>query len=472
MSNHQRFAPLNVIWACSLLLLGGCTSSTNQTELVEVTGQVLFYERYESTAVPQNARLEIMLQDISRADAPAVRLGEMVVDNAGQPPYEFAIAYDPSQIDPRHTYAVAARLYDGKQLLFISDTVHQVITRGFPETATVVMRRPARAPAHPLGSLPASFAGVRAGVDSPGTEIQLDLLANGAYFLREISQHRDHGTSYDVGRYLLSSHHDQLTLYGGREMPARLAISSSDTLTWQYPSAPGAQSRLDHDLTRQLDLPLLQPRVTLRGEYRHLAGAGRFRDCLTGLDMPVAAEAEHRALEEAYLAQTDKPGEALMVNVLGRIEQRMGQRMPMEGPGPVSILVPEQFKGVSEHDCHQPPSLAALKNTYWRLSLIESRLAERWPNQPEPHLVLHEDGRLAGADGCNRVIGTYELDGPSLRFSRVGTTRMACAQGMEQAEHFGRVLDEVNRYRIVGQYLEMLGPEDRVRLLFEAVPLN
>ena len=448
-----------------LLMLAGCATPTSDPEMAEVTGQVVYRERI---AAPPNARLEVVLQDISRAGAPAVRLGEMVVENAGQPPYEFAIAYDPADIDPRHTYAVAARLYDGEQLLFISDTVHQVITRDFPSTATIVMRQTGTASTHPLGAFPASFSGIRAGADSPGTEIQLDLLANGVYFLRETSQHPDHGTAYDLGRYLLSSHHDQLTLYGGREMPARLAISSPDTLVWQYPAAAGTQSRLDHDLPRQPDLPLLQPRVTLRGEYRYLAGAGRFRDCLTGLDMPVASEADNRALEEAYLAQRDQPGEALMVHVYGRIEQRM----PMEGPGPLPTLVPERFRGVSEHGCPEPPRLAELKNTYWRLSLIESSLAERWPNQREPHLVFHEDGRVAGSDGCNRVTGGYEADGSSIRLSRLATTRMACPAGMNQAERFGQVLDEVEGFRIVGQYLEMLGPDGKVRLLFEAVALD
>ncbi|TVS10305.1 MAG: hypothetical protein EA419_10990, partial [Wenzhouxiangella sp.] len=59
-----------------LLMLAGCATTTSDPEMAEVTGQVVYRERI---AAPPNARLEVVLQDISRAGAPAVRLGEMVV---------------------------------------------------------------------------------------------------------------------------------------------------------------------------------------------------------------------------------------------------------------------------------------------------------------------------------------------------------------------------------------------------------
>jgi copper homeostasis protein (lipoprotein) len=198
---------------------------------------------------------------------------------------------------------------------------------------------PEMADAHPLGTLPATFSGTLP--YSPEMDVHLNLMANGAYFLRESRS----GESYfDIGRYLLSSDGQQLSLYGGREGPARYAISTPDTLIVMDPLG---LPKPDYRLSRQPNLQPLEPRLRMRGEYRYLAGAGRFRECLTGLDMPVAQEGDNRALEEAYVAQREAPGEALMVHVGGRI----AQRMPMEGPGPVSILVPEQFNGVSAYGC-------------------------------------------------------------------------------------------------------------------------
>jgi putative lipoprotein len=48
-------------------------------------------------------------------------------------------AYDPAQIDPRMTYAVSARITEGNELLFISDTVYPVLTRGAPLTGVDIL---------------------------------------------------------------------------------------------------------------------------------------------------------------------------------------------------------------------------------------------------------------------------------------------------------------------------------------------
>ncbi|TVP75846.1 YbaY family lipoprotein, partial [Thioalkalivibrio sp.] len=424
---------------------------------------------FERIAAPPNARLEVVLQDISLQDVAAKRLGEMIVENAGQPPYAFRIQYDPAQIDPRHTYSVAARLYDGDKLLFVTDQVHQVITRGFPSTATLRLRRVGSAPAHPLGELPATFKGTLPCADCPGIDYHLNLLEDGVYFLRETYQDRDGGPFDDIGRHLLSSDGAQLTLYGGREAPLRFALSAPDTLRLLDRDGGHIDSELNYNLSRQPEFEPFEPELLLGGMYRYFADAGRFQECLTGLDMPVAQEADNRALEEAYLEARERPGEALLASLEGRI----AQRMPMEGPGPVATLVPERFIGVwPEQSCPPPMKLADLKNTYWRLSLLDSEGVQRAPDQREPHLVFHEEDRLAGSDGCNRIIGAYALEDGSIGFSGLATTRMACPAGMEQASRFLRVLEEVDQYRIIGRHLEMLDESGGLRLRFEAVALH
>jgi len=443
--------------ALMLLAMIGCTPVAVEPEMAEVSGKALYLERI---AAPPNARLEVVLEDISRADAPAVRLGEMMLENAGQPPYPFTIEYDPAELDPRHSYRVAARLYDGDELLFVTDEVHQVITRGYPSTVTLRMRRVEKPLAHPLGTLPATFSGTLP--YSPDMHVHLNLLADGAYFLRE-TRHEE--SYFDIGRYRLSSDGQHLALYGGREAPMRYAISTPDTLSMV--DHFGLQ-KPDYSLSRQPTMQMLEPRVRMRGEYRYLAGAGRFRECLTGLDMPVAPEGDNRALEAAYLAEQEAPGEVVLVHVEGRIEQRM----PMEGPGPVSTLVPERFGGVSAYGCPERARQADLENTYWRLTVMDASFVDPAPDQREPHLVFREDGRVAGSDGCNRVVGSYEADDTSIEFSRLAVTRMACLEGMAQAEQFRQALGEVDRYRILGQQLEMLGPGEQVRLQFRAVALE
>jgi putative lipoprotein len=89
-----------------ILLIISAPFSALQAETV--SGPALYLERI---AAPPLDRFVAVLEDISRADAPAKQVGRVVRESAGNPPYSFEIAYDPGAIDPSRTYAVSASLY-------------------------------------------------------------------------------------------------------------------------------------------------------------------------------------------------------------------------------------------------------------------------------------------------------------------------------------------------------------------------
>lgn len=126
------------------LLLGGCASgiepaSTAAGMNARVTGTVTYRER---VALPPTADVIVKLADVSRADAPAELIGQQVIRADGrQVPFAFAIDYDDARLVPSHTYAVQVRIEDGGKLLFISDQMHPVLTRGAPSSVDVVVRR-------------------------------------------------------------------------------------------------------------------------------------------------------------------------------------------------------------------------------------------------------------------------------------------------------------------------------------------
>ena len=97
-------------------LLGAC-SSVNSTPQASLDGEVFYLQRI---ALPPTATLEVRLQDVSLADAPAVTLAKQSGQIKGQVPLPFHLTYDPSQIKPGHTYAVSAQIEDNGQLLFIT----------------------------------------------------------------------------------------------------------------------------------------------------------------------------------------------------------------------------------------------------------------------------------------------------------------------------------------------------------------
>jgi putative lipoprotein len=130
-------------------LLTGCSgmsavSGGGGAAVARVTGTVTDLQRI---ALPPTAMIRVQLADVSRADAPAVVLGEQVIQAGGkQVPFAFEIPYDPAKINPRFTYAVGARIEDGGKLLFINDQRFAVITRGAPTHVDMVLRPVGGAP--------------------------------------------------------------------------------------------------------------------------------------------------------------------------------------------------------------------------------------------------------------------------------------------------------------------------------------
>lgn len=62
------------------------------------------------------------------------------------------------------------------------------------------------------------------------------------------------------------------------------------------------------------------------------------------------------------------------------------------------------------------------------------------------------DDRLAGSNGCNRLIGSYAISGEGLSFSQLGSTRMACQpEVMAQSGKVEQYLSEVRGFSFDGQ---------------------
>lgn len=102
------------------LLVSGCDSSRTDVaehaeSMPQIVGSVIYRERM---MLPPGSDLEIQLQDVSRADAPASVLATVMMTPEGGPPYPFSIDYNPAQIDDRMQYALRATIRLDNRLLF------------------------------------------------------------------------------------------------------------------------------------------------------------------------------------------------------------------------------------------------------------------------------------------------------------------------------------------------------------------
>lgn len=91
--------------------------------------------------LPDGAVVKVSLQDTSRADAPAVTLGEQVIRDARRLPLAFRIPYDPADIDQRNEYTLQASVTLDGRLLYTNDTVHAVLTGGSSEDSDIEVIR-------------------------------------------------------------------------------------------------------------------------------------------------------------------------------------------------------------------------------------------------------------------------------------------------------------------------------------------
>jgi len=94
-----------------------------------------------------------------------------------------------------------------------------------------------------------------------------------------------------------------------------------------------------------------------------------------------------------------------------------------------------------------------LLDTTWNLSELFNEKIQ-YSGSKIPHLRFEEE-RVSGNDGCNNFFGGYTLDGNSLKFGMLGSTRMACPhiEGFEMI--FNTMLSITTRYLINGNKLEL-----------------
>jgi uncharacterized lipoprotein YbaY len=119
------------------LMLAACIT-TKAEPTATVRGEATYRERI---AVPPGAQLEVLLLDVSRADAPSQTIGSATLSDIGQPPYPFEVAYRTNQIVSSHQYVVRARLMHEGRLLFTTDRAYPVITAGHPTEVQLLLKR-------------------------------------------------------------------------------------------------------------------------------------------------------------------------------------------------------------------------------------------------------------------------------------------------------------------------------------------
>ncbi len=118
------------------------------------------------------------------------------------------------------------------------------------------------------------------------------------------------------------------------------------------------------------------------------------------------------------------------------------------------------------------PSATSLTGTHWTLTQLNGEAVAPGTGRSEAWIELAADTkRLAGSGGCNRIMGSYELDGSTLRFRQVASTMMACpGDVMPREQAFLKALSATTSFRIRGSALFLRGQDNTVLARLTAQP--
>ena len=105
-----------------------------------------------------------------------------------------------------------------------------------------------------------------------------------------------------------------------------------------------------------------------------------------------------------------------------------------------------------------PAGSSSVEGTYWKAIELAGKPVPTQDPKREAHLQFQAGGHVSGSDGCNRLTGTYELNGDRVTFRQMAATQMACLNEDDVERQFRDALQSATRLTVTGDRLELFGP--------------
>jgi heat shock protein HslJ len=96
-----------------------------------------------------------------------------------------------------------------------------------------------------------------------------------------------------------------------------------------------------------------------------------------------------------------------------------------------------------------------LDGTKWTATELAGKAVRAPSSENGADLEFGAQGRVSGSDGCNRIMGTFELKGDRLTFGQMAGTRKACLDPAGTERPFRDALKNASRFTIAGDRLEL-----------------
>jgi putative lipoprotein len=442
-----------------------------------VTGTIVYRERI---ALPPDAVVKVQIQDVSLQDVAAKVMGEQLIRNPGQVPIPYEVAYDAKEIQENHTYAVAARIEDGRgKLMFINTQSYPVITRGAPtKDVEILVERVGGQPAPPLQatikiddpvygatmdiSQPVTVRGTGAGLPEGNVVVQaLDRDGNVLTEQPATLQGENVGTG-GQGTWSV-----ELTIKTEPGMAGRIYAFSPSPKDGSVIAEDSVEVSLGRTEAKPTFLEIEVPQEgAVLGTANPIQASGQGGGLPEGNVVVRALDANEQILaEEATILQ----GQDVGTGGEGTWSAQLAVDVPAGMAGKIVAFSPSPADG-------SYVASAVVNVTYGHASALEGTswiLADTLPGTEVK--ALFENGQVSGSAGCNSYSGTYvttTVGGVNkIRLGPLASTMMMCEEAvMEQEGAYLAALQSARSYQVEENILALTYADGT--LLFEGEPVE
>ena len=102
----------------------------------------------------------------------------------------------------------------------------------------------------------------------------------------------------------------------------------------------------------------------------------------------------------------------------------------------------------------QTSTNTTLEGLEWELEALNGRIVADTNGNKVTLILNNGTGKMSGSSTCNKYFGGYKVDGSTLSFSGLGSTKMMCDEMSIETEYFS-ALSRVDKYEITNEKLKL-----------------
>jgi heat shock protein HslJ len=117
--------------------------------------------------------------------------------------------------------------------------------------------------------------------------------------------------------------------------------------------------------------------------------------------------------------------------------------------------------------------LATFNNTYWKVLKIRDMSLEDLRLNQDVYIQFRADSnKVRGFNGCNRVMGQYEVSKDQVMLSKMASSRRYCQDTSHIEQAYMDAISDAVRFKISGETMRLYNSQNKILFELEATYLR